>query len=600
MKWLPLVLAGTLLACSGDDGGDKTPTDGDTDTDTDTDSDTDTDTDVDTDTDTDTDTGTAPPDPAIAAAEALYDPDHVVVVDITIDIDDAEALSLETNHIFDLLEGEDCLDAPWSGPFNWYPADVEVDGEMVAESAVRKKGLIGSLSTEKPSLKVDFDKYVDEQTWNGLGRMTLNNSISDGTYVKQCLGYQLFRDAGIPAPRCNFATLSANEDPLGIYVNVEPLKKDFLDWAFDGDDDGDLYEGTLSDFRAGWTNTFEADTNSTDPARLPILQVTAALEIVDDDAMLDALDEVLDVDAFMRFWAMEVLVAHVDGYAGNTNNFYIYKPENSDQLVFLPWGIDAIFWQTSAFGSDTTLVTLNNTALTRRLWDIPAQRQRYLDTLQELLDTVWDEDALLAEIDRMVELTAPYALDDGGRQEAELEYLRAFITGRRAELEAAMAAESPTFDIPLREGICLIESGDMTLTITTPWGNLDSPDPLSEGASRLTGTIDTEAFDLFGGAIAGESYGVATIAGIALLDGDTVRYAAVEVYADDLFEGARIPLNGSPYAAIVADVDFLVSEEAVIVGSIWDGELVIETYSGVPGEPFAATIEGTVFGGGPY
>ncbi len=585
MKWMSWVLVGMLTACSGDDDGGKTS------------SDTDADTAADTDGGTDTDTG--PPDPAIAGAEALYDPDHVVVVDLTIDIDDAESLSLETHHLFDLLEGEDCLDAPWSGPFHWYPADAEVDGEMVAESAVRKKGLIGSLSTEKPSLKIDFGKYIDEQTWNGLERMTLNNSISDGTFVKQCLGYQLFRDAGMPAPRCNFATLSALGDPLGVYVNVEPLKKDLLDWAFDGDDDGDLYEGTLSDFRAGWTHTFEADTNDTDPAQLPILQVTAALEIVDDDAMLDALDDVLDVDAFTRFWAMEVLIAHVDGYAGNANNFYVYKPENSDQLVFLPWGIDAIFWQTSAFGSDTTLVTLNNTALTRRLWDIPAQRQRYLDTLQELLDTVWDEDALLAEIDRMVELTAPYALDDGGRQELELDYLRAFIHGRRAELEAAMAAEMPIFDTPLREGICLVESGTIEVVMDTTWGTLAVKDPFGEGSSLMTGTMDGVDFTSFGGAIAGEEHGYATIAGLALLDADTVRYVVVQVPIDDVYEGAVISLDGSPSVALIADIDFLVSEEARIVGSVWDGELTIDTFP-TEGEAICATITGRTFSGGPY
>ncbi len=591
MPALLLVLP-LLVACSGDDPATPSPTSSDP-------SSTPPSTSDPSPSDT-TDATSEAPDPAVATAEALYAPDHVAMVGIGISEHDAESLAAETNQIFALLEGEDCLDHPWSGPFNWYVADIEVDGEVMPRSGIRKKGLIGSLSTEKPSLKVDFDTWIDGQSYQGLERLTLNNSISDATLVKQCLGYQLFRDAGLPAPRCSFASVSANGDPLGVYVNVEPLKKDFLRWAFDGDDDGDLYEGTLSDFREGWTATFEADTTSTDPDLGPILAVQAALEIDDDDAMLAALEQVLDLDQFVRFWAMEVLVGHVDGYSGNTNNFYVYKPEHSEQLVFLPWGIDAIFWDTEAFGSDTTRVTLNNTALTRRLWDIPAQRQRYLDTLQQLLDTVWDEDALLAEVDRMVALTDPYVLPDDGQRALELEYLRAFLSDRRAHLEAAMAAEAPAFDEPLREGICLVENGTLRIDFGTPWGNLDAEDPFGEGFASVVGELDGVPFDAVGGAIAGDEYGLTSIAGLVWLSATEVRYGVAQVPTSMVAAGARIPLDGMVGVGLLADIDLMVSEDAVLVGSVWTGELVIDAFTGVPGEAIAGHFEGTTYAGGPF
>jgi hypothetical protein len=199
---------------------------------------------------------TEAPTEAERTAQRLYDPDHVVEIELTIAPEDAAALASETNDLFSLLEGEDCLDDPWSGPFNWYPADITVDGELVTNVGLRKKGLIGSLSSTKPSLKVKFDKFEPDQALGGLERLTLNNSVSDPSLVKQCLGYRLFAAAGIAAPRCNFAHVTANGTDLGIYVHVEPLKREFLRWAYDGDDDGDLYEGTLSDFRPGWTTTF--------------------------------------------------------------------------------------------------------------------------------------------------------------------------------------------------------------------------------------------------------------------------------------------------------------------------------------------------------
>jgi len=596
MRVVSLIVVSSLwFGCSGDDPDPKTDSPAPTGDDDDDDDDTLPTVPIPT-----GDTGTEEVDPAVAAAEELYDPEHVAIVTIDMLDRDAENLAAETNDIFLLLEGEECLDEPWSGPFNWYVADIEVDGDAMPLSGIRKKGLIGSLSSEKPSVKIDFDEYTYGQSFRGLERLTLNNSVSDGTFVKQCLGYQLFAEAGLPAPRCSFAHVTWNDIDLGVYVNVEPLKKDFLRWAFDGDDDGDLYEGTLSDFRVGRTNTFEPDTNDTDPALGPIFAVRNALELGDDAAMLTALEAAIDMDQFYRFWAMEVLIGHVDGYAGNTNNFYVYKPEMSEQLVFIPWGIDATFWRTEAFGSDTTEVVLNNTALTRRLWDIPDQRQRYLDALQDLLDTVWDEDALLAEVDRMSALVEPYAVDDGGRSGLEVSYLRAFIMGRRAELEAAIAAEMPTFDTPLAESICLVENGMVQATFTTTWDTLEVKDPFTEGTSRLQGTIDTTPFDVTGGAIAGDNEGYATIGAITLLDAETVRYVAVELPLSALQEGVSIPLDGSPYVGIVADIDFLVSEDAYLTGTIWQGELILDTYTGAPGSPVSGTIQGTTYSGGPF
>jgi hypothetical protein len=587
-----------VAGCTKDDAG-KATSSTDTDTDTDTDADTDSDTDTDTDADADADTGVIDtgPDLSLVAADAMYQPDHLVEIELTIDPADAEALSLETNTLLSLLEGEDCQDTPWSGPFNWYPADIRVDGVLVPEVGIRKKGLIGSLSTSKPSLKVDMDTYVPAQSLDGLERLTLNNSVSDPSMLKQCLGYQLFRDAGLPAPRCHFAHVSANGDDLGVYVSVEPVKKDFLKWAFNSDEDGDLYEGTLSDFRVGWTQTFEADTEDTDPNRVPILQVANALTITDDALMLQTLEGVLDVDAFVSFWAMESLVGHIDGYSGNINNYYVYVPEQTGKMVFIPWGIDAIFIDAAVFGSDTNLVTLNNSAITRRLWDVPALRQQYLDTLQSHLDTVWDETALLAEIDRMAALIQPLVLDPD-TVAAEQQVLRAFIEGRRAHLQAAIADVMPEFPEPLSDGICIVDVGDMRVDFDTDWDSLLAVDPLATGTSSLAGTFDAQSFDLAGGAVAGPEGDYITLISLSLSSPTDVELGFAQVASWQVYEGARIPLDGMSTFAALATIDFTVSEEPVVLGTIWDGELVIDTFTGLPGSRIAGHFEGRIFEGG--
>jgi hypothetical protein len=53
---------------------------------------------------------TEAPTEAERTAQRLYDPDHVVEIELTIAPEDAAALASETNDLFSLLEGEDCLD----------------------------------------------------------------------------------------------------------------------------------------------------------------------------------------------------------------------------------------------------------------------------------------------------------------------------------------------------------------------------------------------------------------------------------------------------------------------------------------------------------
>ena len=91
-------------------------------------------------------------------------------------------------------------------------------------------------------------------------------------HVTQCLGYDLMRKAGVPAPRCNFAHVTVvsidgmSETTVvdGIYSHIDSIKDPFLRRNFGSDQDqGRLYEGTLSDFWTGsFRNTIEPKTTA--------------------------------------------------------------------------------------------------------------------------------------------------------------------------------------------------------------------------------------------------------------------------------------------------------------------------------------------------
>jgi spore coat protein CotH len=140
-----------------------------------------------------------------------------------------------------------------------------------------QEGLLGSLSTSKPSIKVDFGHYIAGQSYLGMNKITLNNSVQDPSYLRQCLTYPVFAAAGIAAPRCNFAHVRVNSEDLGLYVNVETFDDgNFLDHHF-ANGDGNLYEGTLSDFRGDYVNTFDPKTNSSTADRSDLQPIAQAL-----------------------------------------------------------------------------------------------------------------------------------------------------------------------------------------------------------------------------------------------------------------------------------------------------------------------------------
>ncbi|MDB4976518.1 MAG: hypothetical protein JWN48_4859 [Myxococcaceae bacterium] len=376
------------------------------------------------------DAGAPPlPDSSVDPTAALYPPGAILDVQIDLAASDWSKLTAEGHTLAEIFSG--CQ----GGSFEYqkYPARVRVNGQEFAQVGVRKKGFLGSLSTRKPSLRLDFDEYVSSQTVQGAKALTLNNGVQDPSAIKQCLAYQVLNLGGIASPRCGYARVTVNGVPLGIYSNVEPIKKPFLRRVF-GEAEGNLYEGSVpADFRPDLSINFEKKTNESELATPELDAISAALLETDESKLLAALDRVIDLDQYARFWAAEVLIADWDSYDGNQNNFYLYGHPATGKVSFIPWGVDSAFDTSPWTGQGLPLSALANSRLSNRLYRIDAAREQYRLVLRGLLQQ-WDETVLAAEIDRMAMLVAPSA-DPGA-----LDALRSFVKSRRAALQAELDA----------------------------------------------------------------------------------------------------------------------------------------------------------------
>lgn len=524
------------------------------------------------------------PDAADPSA-ALFDPECVIDVHVELPAQDWKELRLQTRSVLSVVQ-DDCLAAPHEDVFSWFEGAVTVGGERVESVAIRKKGFLGSLSVDKPSLKIRFDKYVDDQRLAGLKRMTLNNMVQDPSLINTCLAYQVMAQAGMPAPRCSFARVAVNGFDLGLYAHVDSVKKPFLARHFSSDE-GNLYEATLSDFTEEYRGTWEKKTNNAENDWSDLDAAVAALEAPDEE-LLGALEQVFDLENFYTHWAAEVLIGHWDGYAGNLNNTYLYADPSDGLFRFIPWGADSAFVEAEYFiGLEGKLpdAVYAFGHLARRLYALGEGRAAYVARLNELIDDMWDAEGLVAEVDRMEQLLVPH-LSPAAQEDLapQVQLKRNWIQGRAAVLKDELL-ESVDWSYPPREPLCWLPTGSISGSFTTTWG--------SGGWDFLNqvGKIDHDLalLDNLGNIAANAREGA----------GDTEDQAIVELIGNDLDggfiviflfgdpefvqSGMSVPIDWLSFSGAIGRLEIL-DLEFDLIGILVDGGLEFEQASTYPGD----------------
>jgi spore coat protein H len=300
------------------------------------------------------------------------------VLSLSIEISDAGLQSLRQN------------------PREFVRATVQEAGVSYQDVAIHLKGSIGSFREvdDKPDLTLDFNRFDALQKFHGLRRIHLNNSVEDPAYCNELLGSELFRAAGIPAPRVTHAVVTLNRRRLGLFVLKEGFTEDFLSGYFKRVG-GNLYEpGEGHDVNQHLKrNSIQAPKQ--DRAALDAL-AEAALE-PDPTARWPRLEQALQMDQFLSFMAMEVMVGHRDGYCLARNNYRVYSDLDSGRIIFFPQGMDQLFgnpdaaWRPHMAG-----------LVAKSIMETKEGRQRYRETFSSLFTNVFHAPALQARVDQVV------------------------------------------------------------------------------------------------------------------------------------------------------------------------------------------------------
>lgn len=343
---------------------------------------------------------------------------------------------------------------------NFIKADVIVNGTSFKNVGIRAKGnsslsQVTALKSERYSLRLQFDEYVTDQTCFGLDSFVLNNMITDNSYMKEYLSYDLMKDIGIQTPYFGYATIKVNSVNSGLYLAVETYGKSY-ETRINGNNSGKMYNVKSMDMAKNdknqnpeapqappQENNDQKKRNQTPDGKSPMMQRETKggdLKYTDDDISSysnifdnvvgkatnsdfkkiikalknlsegNNLEKYFDIDSTLKYLAAHTFVVNLDSYSSSmAQNYYLY--EYKSKITVLPWDYNMAWGGFQSkdsssvvnFPIDTPVsgVEMSDRPLINQLLSNPDYLEKYHEYLAKILDSYFDNGKLEAKIDEL-------------------------------------------------------------------------------------------------------------------------------------------------------------------------------------------------------
>jgi len=357
---------------------------------------------------------------------------------------------------FDLQIDPDSLRLILGDPFreHWVRARILLPAGDEQDIRVRVRG-DASRHSQKKSFKVKFPPGASY-----AGRDVLNLVWkNEPTFLREALAAEVFRWGGVHAAGVDFLHLTINGRDQGLYYRIEQIDDQFLE-ARGWDREGPLIEveGGNMDLLpdpAAYARAYDRKTGDEDDLS-PFIELIETVNLTDAADFPETLWNALDIEAFLDWYALVVLMVDYDITRGN---HYFFRPSATGRWRVLPWDNELSFslWlaldvplDLGAESSERPLPAGPNRLITRIL-AVEGFRRLHAMKLGLLLSAVFTEERLLAAIDSLFEAVHEDALRDHRKStwennEAfldEVDNLRRFVAWRRTYVQEHLPAWGP-------------------------------------------------------------------------------------------------------------------------------------------------------------
>lgn len=289
------------------------------------------------------------------------------------------------------------------------PATLMIDGRTYPDVGVQFHGnssFSGVPLGLKHSMRIALDFVHEDQNVQGYNTLLLLNAHEDGSFLKSVLALQVFRDY-IPAPKANFVRTVVNGESWGVFVNQQQFNKDLIRESFKTTDGarwkvpgspggrggGLSYNG---DDTAAYKRAYEIKSKDEPASWTALIRMTRILNQTASDLLESSLSPLLDVDAALRFLAVDNALVNGDGYWTRASDYSLYM-DPGGRFHVLPYDVNSTFESGGGRGfgrgGSVTLDPLQAAsdpakALASKLLAVPALRARYLAYVRDVA-TKW-------------------------------------------------------------------------------------------------------------------------------------------------------------------------------------------------------------------
>jgi hypothetical protein len=256
----------------------------------------------------------------------------------------------------------------------YVPAALVFEGDTISPIGVRYKGSIGAYAGcvsgtdwSKPSgyktcvklsmqLKINWDGRTEK--FYDLNKLQFHSQNYDKSQLRERLGYWLFKQMDVPAPRAVHARLLINGQYSGFYGLVEEVDNRFVDYFYKNGK-GNVYKEVWPVQSNGLAQKDQAfidalKTNESPNTDISLMKAFSEAISNSTDANRKALiTQFMDIKSIMAYIVVDRGIRHDDGpfhwYCDNNgggcsnHNYYWFEDQKNKKIHLIPWDLDGAF-----------------------------------------------------------------------------------------------------------------------------------------------------------------------------------------------------------------------------------------------------------------
>lgn len=305
----------------------------------------------------------------------------------------------------------------------WYKVGFRLKGNSTLGNSWRS-------GIYKLPFRLNFDKYeddypqIEDQRFYGFKELSMSPGVNDNSLIREKLGSEIFRMAGIPSARAAFYRVYIDFGEglkyCGVYTMVEVVDDTMIESQF-GDDKGNIYkpESTLSSFIVSdFEKKNNEDVNDFSDVKAFVAALNSSIRTTQPDQWRANLEATFDVDHFTKWLAVNTTMVSWDTYGLMAHNYYLYN-HPVKKLTWIPWDNNEVMMDRSMNGSALTLNLSTVTGqwpLIRYVADDPVYFARYKAHVKSFANDVFTVSKIQGMMDTYHQLISPYVI---GPQEQE-------------------------------------------------------------------------------------------------------------------------------------------------------------------------------------